>query len=164
MEQSKTKRLALYGVMAALALILSFVESRVPPLFAFPGMKLGLTNIVVVAALYLYGNKSAYLINAVRIIISALLFGTGVSLLYSIGGGMLSVTVMVALRRIKKLHVVSVSVAGAIAHNVGQILVAMLLLNTTKAFWYFLLLWISGVVSGAIIGLLGAVLLKRIKK
>lgn len=164
MVQNKTRTIATYGVLTSLALILSYVEAQIPAFFAVPGIRLGLTNLVVLAALYLYGNKGAYFINIVRILLAALLFGTGVSLLYSLVGGMLSVTVMVLLKRIERLHIVSVSVSGAIAHNVGQIIVAMILLGTGNAAWYFTILWISGIICGALIGLLGALILKRIKK
>lgn len=95
----QTKRLALYGMLAALALVLSYIEAMVPAFFAVPGMKLGLTNLVVLVALYRMGSKPAVVINFVRIGLTAMLFGTVVSLWYSLAGGLLSGAVMIALKK-----------------------------------------------------------------
>lgn len=163
MKRSSTSRtVALYSVLAALALILSWLESLVPAFFAVPGMKLGLTNLVVLTALYLMGPVSALGVNLVRILLAALLFGNGMSLAYSIAGGMLSWAVMVLLRRTGLFRTPVVSIAGGVAHNVGQILAAMVLMQTTAVGWYLLILWFAGIVSGAVIGLLGAELCRRL--
>ena len=116
----QTKRLALYGMLAALALVLSYIEAMVPAFFAVPGMKLGLTNLVVLVALYRMGAKQAVVINFVRIGLTAMLFGTVVSLWYSLAGGLLSGAVMIALKKTGKFQPVTVSVAGGVMHNVGQ--------------------------------------------
>ncbi len=159
----KTKKIATYGVMAALAMILSYVEMQLPAFVAIPGVKLGLTNIVVLVALYKMGYKSALFINIVRIIAVSLLFGTLMSFAFSFAGGMLSTLVMILLKKSDKFSTVGVSVAGGITHNIGQILAAMLLLNTKAIIWYLPVLWLSGILSGLLIGLIGAIIVKRIK-
>lgn len=158
------RRVAQYGMLIALAMIFSYAESQIPPFFAVPGMKLGLTNVVVLFALYCMGSKSAVCINVLRIFLVGLLFGNGVSLAYSLAGGLLSGAVMILLKRLGGFHIVTVSVAGGISHNIGQILVAVVLLGTTKIAWYLLLLWFSGLAGGVVIGLLGSWVVQRLQK
>ncbi len=150
-------------MMVALALIMSYVEAQIPAFVAVPGMKLGLTNIVVVVALYLMGAKSAMFINIVRIILVSLLFGNTMSFAFSIVGGMLSTILMIVLKKTDKFSTVGVSAAGGITHNVGQILVAVILLQTKAIAWYLAILWISGIVSGIVIGVIAGLITKRIK-
>ena len=159
----KTRKIALYGMLAALALILSWAESLVPPFFAVPGMKLGLTNIVVLTALYLMDTKSAVLINFVRIALVAALFGSGASFLYSLAGALLSAAVMILLKKTGRFGIAGVSAAGGVAHNVGQILVAMAVLETASIGWYLMILWLTGLVSGVLVGLLGGVVTGRLE-
>ncbi|MDO4489490.1 MAG: Gx transporter family protein [Lachnospiraceae bacterium] len=164
MRESKTGRVAEYGLLIALAMILSYVEAQIPAFFTVPGMKLGLTNIVVLFALYRISYKSAFFINLLRILLVAMLFGNGMSLAYSLAGGMLSTLVMMLLKRWGHFRIVTVSIAGGICHNIGQILVAVLLLQTTALAWYLLVLWFSGLASGLVIGLVGGELVKRLGK
>lgn len=159
-----SKKVVRYGMLVALAMVLSYAEAQIPAFFAVPGMKLGLTNIVVLVALYLLGDSSAMVINVLRIILVSVLFGSGVSFAYSLAGGLLSGGVMMLLKRTGKFSMATVSIAGGIAHNVGQVLVAMALLQTRALAWYLLILWFSGLASGAVIGVVGAVLCKRMKK
>lgn len=159
---NKTKKITAYGVLTALALILSYVESQIPAFIAVPGVKIGLTNIVVVTALYVLGDKGAMTINLVRIIVVSLLFGTVMSFAFSLAGGMLSTVIMIVLKRFGKFGTVSVSAVGGVSHNVGQIIVAMVLLNTKAIFWYLPVLWVSGIVSGLVIGFIGALVVMRI--
>lgn len=146
----------------ALAMIFSYVESQIPPFFTVPGMKLGLTNVVVLVALYKCGNGSAMAINILRIILVSLLFGGIAAMVYSLAGGMLSTVVMILMKMTGKFRPVTVSAAGGIFHNVGQIIVAMLMLNATGIIWYLAILWFTGLVTGILIGLLGDILLKRL--
>ncbi len=162
MKTMSTKRIALYGILIALALILSYVEAQIPAFFAIPGMKLGLTNIVVVVALYVLDAKSAMFINVVRILLVSLLFGTAMSFAFSIAGGMLSTVVMMLLKKTGKFGTVGVSAAGGITHNIAQILVAMLLLGTRAIAWYLPVLWISGIASGVLIGIIAGIIAVRI--
>jgi heptaprenyl diphosphate synthase len=147
-----------------MAMILSYVEVQIPSFFAIPGMKLGLTNVVVLYALYCMGDKSALMINFIRIFIVSLLFGNGISIAYSVAGGLLSGLVMIVLRKTGKFGIVTVSIAGGVAHNIGQILVAMYLLNVTAIAWYLLILWFTGIASGLLIGILGGELCRRLGK
>ncbi len=159
---NKVNRLTLYGVLTALALILSYVEASLPAFVAIPGMKLGLTNIVVMFALYAMGEKAAGLINITRILIAALLFGSALSLAFSLAGGILSLIVMIIAKRTDKLSLVSVSVLGGLSHNIGQILVAMIVMNTRAIALYLPILWITGILSGIVIGVIGALIIKRV--
>ncbi len=158
----KSKRVARFALLTALALILSYLESLVPVSGAVPGMKLGLTNLAVVFALYRLGVREAGLLSLLRAVLASALFGTAYSLAYSLTGAALSFLVMAALKRSEKFSLLGVSVAGGVCHNVAQVLVAMALLGTGKLLWYLPLLLFSGVIAGAAIGALGAVIAKRI--
>ena len=164
MKRNNTRKIAQYGLLVALALILSYVEAQLPVFFAVPGMKLGLTNLVVLTALYGMDAKSAFAINILRIFLVSILFGNGMSLAYSIAGGLLSGAVMFLLKATGKFSIVTVSIAGGIAHNVGQICAAMVLLQTTALGWYLLVLWVSGLLSGAVIGIVGGELCRRLEQ
>ena len=160
----KTDRIAKYSLLIALAMILSYLEAQIPAFFAVPGMKLGLTNVVVLTALYLMDAKSAMLINLLRIFLVSVMFGNGMSLAYSAAGGILSGIVMILLKRTGKFSIVTVSAAGGVCHNVGQILVAMALLETRSLGWYLLILWFTGLTAGLTIGILGGMLVKRLEQ
>ncbi|RKM56507.1 Gx transporter family protein [Butyrivibrio sp. X503] len=161
-NSTKTSKITLYGIFAALAMILSYVELQIPAFFAVPGMKLGLTNIVVVVALYVLGEKSAFFINLIRILVVSLLFGTVMSLWFSLAGGILSTLIMILLKKTGKYSPVGVSAAGGITHNIGQIIIAMILLQTKFIIWYLPALWISGVISGVIIGIIGGIVCRHL--
>ncbi|MCR5005604.1 MAG: Gx transporter family protein [Clostridiales bacterium] len=156
----KTRTIAIYGMLIALALLLSYVEAQLPAFFAVPGVKLGLTNIVVVCALYMLGKGAAIGVNLLRVLLVGLMFGNGMSLAYSAAGALLSGLTMIVLQ--KKFHTVTVSVAGGLMHNIGQILVAMLVLETTRIAWYLAVLWFSGMAAGTVIGLIGFELVRRL--
>ncbi len=160
----RTKKITTIGILIALALILSYVESQIPAFVAIPGMKLGLTNIVVLTTLYILDVKSAMLINVIRIIIVAILFGSAMSFAFSFVGGMLSTIVMILLKKSGRMKIIGVSAAGGITHNVGQILTAMVLLGTKAIAWYLPVLWISGIFSGVIIGIIGGLVTARLGK
>ena len=157
-EMKKTRKLAIYGVLTALAIIFGYIELQLPAFFAVPGIKPGLTNIVVVVALYSLDNKSALFINFVRIAIVSMLFGTVIAFMFSAIGGLLSTTVMILLKKTDKFSPIGVSAAGGITHNIGQIIVAMFVTGTTNVLWYLVVLWITGTVSGIIVGLIGGLI------
>lgn len=159
----KTKAVALYGILLVLALILSYVEALLPLSFTIPGIKLGLPNIVVLFVLYRLGFKSACVVSLLRVILSSLLFGNVMSLAYSLAGAVLSLAVMGLLKKCGKFSHTGVSVAGGVAHNAGQILVAMALLETAEIGYYLPVLCVTGTVAGILVGLTAALLLKRVK-
>lgn len=154
--------LALRGLFIALAMILSWVETQLPAFFPVPGMKLGLTNLVVLTALYTLGWADALAVNLVRIVLVGMTFGSLFAMLYSLAGGILSFLVMLLLKKSGKFQIITVSIAGGIFHNVGQILVALLVLESSYVFYYLPVLWISGLCAGAAIGGLCALVLKRL--
>ena len=157
------KKVARFGLLVALALVLSYLESLVPLSFTVPGVKLGLPNVVVVFALYKLNGRSAALISLLRVLLAALLFGSALSLAYSAAGAALSLLVMLLLRRSGRFGCTGVSVAGAVAHNAGQVLVAAAVLETGRLMYYLPALCVSGVIAGVCIGLLAALLTKRIR-
>ena len=160
---NKSKTIAFVGACTALAMILAYVEVMIPPLFpAIPGIKMGLPNMVIVFLLYRRGPLVAAAVSLTRIVLVSLLFGNVMSLMYSLAGGVLSLLVMMLLRRLKILSTVGVSVAGGVSHNVGQILAAMLLLKTSLLGYYLVVLTITGTIAGVLIGACGALLIKRI--
>lgn len=156
------KNVARFGLLIALALVLSYLESLIPLSFSVPGIKLGLPNLVVIFALYRLSSKAAAVISLIRVLLVAVLFGSVLSLAYSAAGAVLSLLVMWGLKRSGKFGCTGVSVAGAVAHNAGQILAAALLLETSRLTWYLPVLCISGTVAGVCIGLLSALLIQRV--
>ena len=152
----KTKKIAVLALSIALAMILSFVESQIPAFVAIPGVKIGLANIAVVFVLYKLGWKEAVLISLVRVVMVSMLFGTLVSLFYSVAGAVLSLTGMVLLKKTGLFSTVAVSVTGGVLHNVGQILMACLLLETNVIVYYLPFLILSGVIAGVVIGVVSA--------
>ena len=157
----KASKVAQYGLITALALVLSYLESLLPPL-GVPGVKLGLPNLAIVFALYRLNWKDACIISLMRVVLVTLLFGNGAALAYSVAGAALSLALMGLLKRTGKFSSVGVSVAGGVAHNAGQIAVAMALLETARLAWYLPVLWISGTIAGVLIGIVSGELVKRV--
>jgi heptaprenyl diphosphate synthase len=158
------KKIALTGLLVAAAMVLSYVEAMIPVFVAVPGVKLGLPNIVIVFALYRLGFRPAVLISLIRVVLVAFTFGNAFSLVYSLAGAVLSLIVMGLLKRSDTLSVTGVSVIGAVCHNIGQILVAIVVLETGSLIYYLPVLLVTGVIAGVCIGLLAGVLTKRIPK
>ena len=157
------KKTAFLGLCTALALILAYVEVLLPPLVsAIPGIKMGLPNIILVFLLYRHGALPTAAVSLTRVLLVTLLFGNAMSLAYSLAGAILSLAVMTLLRRLNFLSAVGVSVAGGVMHNVGQILMAMLVLGTAELGYYLIVLAVTGTIAGVLIGLCGGVLLRRI--
>ncbi len=160
----KSKQIALFGLMTALAFVFSYFESLIPISIVIPGIKLGLANLVVVTAIYLFPKRYALIIAVIRIILAGLTFGGVSTMLFSLAGGLLSFLVMVLLQKTGKMSVIGVSVAGGIFHNVGQIIVAAFVMETARLVYYFPVLVISGVITGLLIGVVSDVTVKRLKK
>jgi len=162
-NQEKVKKITFLGLSAALALLLSYVEFLLPPLFAaVPGIKLGLPNIVIIFVLYRFGLGSAATVSFVRLVISSMLFGNAMTFAYSLAGAVLSLAIMALLKKLDFFSTVGVSITGGVTHNIGQILVALLLLDTPQIAYYMIVLTVTGIISGAFIGLCGAFMIKRI--
>ncbi len=161
---TRTKKIAYLSLMAALAMILSYVESMFPPLYsAVPGIKMGLPNIVIIFALYRFGLKEAAAVSAVRLVTVAMLFGTPLTFAYSLAGAVLSLSLMALFKRLDIFSTMGVSIIGGVMHNLGQIIVAIIVMETAEIGYYMIVLAITGTLSGAFIGLLGALLLKYMK-
>lgn len=157
----KTKRLVLLAMLTAVAMILSYVESLLPSV-GIPGVKMGLANIAVIFALFRFGWKEAAALSLVRVVLVSLLFGSVGAMLYSLAGAVLSLAIMALLRRIDRFSTVGISVAGGVAHNAGQILMAMLILQTKQLLGYLPVLAVSGIAGGVLTGLAAALLIRRI--
>ena len=162
--KKNVKKLTFLSVMSALAIILSFVESLLPPIWsAVPGIKMGLPNIVIIFLLYKFSIKEAAIVSFIRLLTIALLFGNFVTLLYSFSGAVLSLLIMWGLKKTNCFSQVGVSIAGGVFHNAGQIITAILILNTKEIGFYMPVLAVSGTIAGIFVGMLGILLLKHAK-
>ena len=161
---TRAKKTAYYALCIALAFVFSYLESLIPLNIGVPGIKLGLANLVVVAALYVMGDRDAFIISMIRILLCGLTFGGVFSLVYSFAGGILSFAVMLLAKRSKRFSVLGVSVLGAAVHNVGQIAAAAAVMENAGVFYYLPVLLLSGAVTGALIGILSGTVISRIEK
>lgn len=157
------KGIAMYGVFTALALVLGYLESLIPLPIGIYGIKLGLSNLVTVTALYLLGGIQAITLNFIRIILSSLLFGNTFSFLYSLCGGMFSVLIMILVKRTNKLGVSGVSICGGIAHNFAQLAVAVFIVDELKIAFYLPVLIAVGALTGFIIGCVSLPVIKQLR-
>ena len=157
-----TKKTAQVGMLVAAAFVLGYVESPLPISFGIPGIKLGLSNIVVLLCLYEGTAKEAFGIALVRIVLTGLTFGNFSTMAYSLAGGIFSFLVMFLLKKSNVFSVYGVSIAGGVSHNIGQIAVAVLVLQTGLLMYYLPFLLVAGCVAGACIGFVGGILVKRL--
>lgn len=162
-EYGRTKRLAMIGMFVAVAFVLSYIESLLPIQAGIPGIKLGLSNLVVIVCIHSCKVKETVSIALLRIVLAGFTFGSFSTMLYSLAGGVLSLLVMYILKKSRLFSMYGISVAGGVFHNVGQLLVAMVLLQTKLLFYYLPFLILSGAVAGVAIGILGAVLVRQLK-
>nr|WP_298056113.1 Gx transporter family protein [uncultured Lachnoanaerobaculum sp.] len=156
------RQITTMGMLVALAMVLGFVETLIPINLGIPGMKLGLANIVVVIALFLFDVKTAVVVSILRIILIAMTFGNMSMMFYSIAGASLSLLSMITVSKIKSFSLISVSIIGGIMHNVGQIICAAFVVRTNGVFTYLPVLIIAGLVSGALIGIVAGLILVRL--
>ena len=160
----KTKKLATLAMAAAVAMILSYLESMIPAFVAIPGIKIGLANIAVVFALYKLGWKEAAAISLVRVVVVSLVFTSNPStLFYSLAGAVLSMLGMLGLKKTGLFSTIAVSVTGGVLHNVGQIGMACILLETNVVKYYLPYLILSGTLAGVAIGVAAAVVIRRVR-
>ncbi|MEG0924722.1 MAG: Gx transporter family protein [Anaerovoracaceae bacterium] len=160
----RTRRLAVSAMFAALALIFSYVEAIIPFSVGIPGVKLGIANLVIIIALYEMNIKYAFTINVVRIFVSGLLFNGLFGALYSLSGGIVSLIVMWLLKKTNLFSMVGVSMAGGVAHNLGQLIIASLIVSNFKMFLYFPVLMFSGIISGIMIGIVSYIIYQKLPK
>ncbi len=159
-----TKKLTFLALSASLALILSYLESLLPPLVtAVPGIKLGLPNLVIILLLYTYSWREAAVVSFVRLVAVWLLFGNALTAIYSLAGALVSLTLMALFKRLAFFSPIGVSVIGGVTHNLGQILVAIFLFDSLTIGYYMLILTVTGTLAGALIGISAALLHKRVE-
>ena len=156
------RKVAIFGVFTALALIFSYVELLIPINFGIPGAKLGLANLMTVLVLYKMGIKEALALSVTRIILSGFMFGNLFGILYSLSGGLISLIIMYLFLKTNLFSNIIISIMGGIFHNVGQLLVAMLFFSSTVFMYYLPYLMLFGILSGIIIGILGEIIYLKI--
>lgn len=156
-------RTAYFGLFTALALIFSYVETFIPFHIGIPGVKLGLANLVIVIALYKMDIKQVYLLSVTRVVLAGFMFGNLFSIIYSLAGGLLSLTVMWGLKKNEGFSVVGISVAGGVMHNVGQLIIAMIVVESMNLMYYIPILMFSGLFTGIVIGITSNEMLKRLR-
>lgn len=160
MNQKKT---AYLGLFAAMAIICGYVESLIPFFTGIPGIKLGLANLAVLFILIKYSWKEAALVSIVRIFVIGFLFGNLFSILYSLAGAALSLMIMTLMKKKTDFSIVGISITGGVSHNIGQLIIAVLIVENTSLLYYAPALLISGVATGLVIGILTKEVLRRIK-
>ena len=158
-----TSFIARVGLMAALALIFSYVEAIIPYNPGIPGVKLGIANVVTVIALYRFGPKDAAAVSVIRIVVAGLLFNGLFGMLYSLAGAALSLIGMIALKKTGLFSVTGVSMAAGVLHNLGQLLMAAALIDDLRIFFYFPVLMFSGIAAGILVGIISALVLKALR-
>ena len=160
----KVKNVAVLGLCVALAMIMSYIESLFPLNFAVPGIKMGLANIVIIFLLYRIGFSAACVVSLIRVFLVSLLFGNVMMMAYSLAGAALSLALMFVLKKSGKFSVVGVSIAGGVAHNAGQIIMAIILLGAKQIAYYLPVLAVTGTVTGVLIGIAASIVIKRVKR
>ena len=155
-------RVAYFGVFTALALIFSYIETLIPISFGIPGVKLGLANLIIVIALYKIPLREVYVLSIVRVLLSGVLFGNYFSIAYSLAGGLLSLTVMALLKKTGGFSVIGISIAGGVCHNIGQLVVAMIVVEIFAMSYYMPVLLVAGLITGFLIGVIADQVLRRI--
>ena len=148
-----TKKIPYYGLFAALAILMGYVEMMIPVPIPIPGVKLGLANVIIIIMMYFMDTKSAFFVSLIRVLLSGLLFAGFAGLLYSLAGAMCSFAAMALLKKTGKFSIVGVSLAGGVFHNVGQVAVAAMVVENVKMMYYLPFLLLSGVVTGILIGI-----------
>lgn len=159
-----TKRITEFGFLLSVSLVLAYLESLLPVMVAVPGVKLGLANIVILLVLYRNGFKNAFFLMSLRVVMAGFLFSGLAGILYSFAGGLLSILVMQLAKRCSFFSTIGVSVSGAIFHNAGQIIVAMLIMENTHILYYFPVLCVTGIVTGFLTGYLSYILFSQYNK
>ncbi len=158
-----TKKISTMGILTSFALILSYLERMLPPIVPVPGVKLGLSNLVILIVIYLLGNKYGFYLTIFKCTAVAILFGGISSFLYSITGGMFSFCFMYMFKKLNIFSIVGISIVGGVAHNLGQIIMAIVIISNTKLLYYFPMLIFSGIIAGIGIGIIAYNTLRYLK-
>ncbi len=157
------RKTAYLGLFAAVAIIFGYVESMFPVFVSVPGVKLGIANLVTMLMIYLYSWREAAAISMVRIFVIGFMFGNLFSIAYSLAGACISLGVMLLLKKAGGFSLVGVSIAGGVAHNVGQILVAIGIVENFSLMYYLPVLLVSGTITGLLVGILANQVFIRIQ-
>ena len=157
-----TKRLATDAMFLTLALVVSYIEVLIPIPVGIPGIKLGLANGVIMVLLFFTTWIRTLEISVIRVVLAGFLFGNPMTIANSLAGGILSLIVMEILKKIKGFSSVGISVGGGVAHNIGQLSIAVILMENTKIYYYAPVLLLTGTIAGVMIGVLSGVLVKKI--
>ena len=152
------------AMLVALAMIFSYVESLIPINFGVPGMKLGVANLVTVTGLYFLEIPEVLAVSVLRVLLTGFLFGNGMSIIYSLAGAVVSLLAMVLVKKMDGIFIVGVSITGGVFHNIGQILVAMAVVENLKLIYYLPVLLVAGTVTGFVIGIVAGKILPIVKK
>ncbi len=160
--KKNTRNVALYGILIALAMVLSFVESLIPIPFPVPGIKLGLANLVTISGLYLIGIPGTICVTILRVILVGLSFGNPYSMIYGLSGSFLSLFVMALAKKYHWFSPVGISILGGIFHNIGQVTFAAMIVQTAGVYVYLPMLLAAGTIAGAVIGILGGIIAERL--
>ena len=163
-SRKRAERIAICGMLLALMLVLGFVESQLPVAAGIPGVKLGLSNGVLIFAVYMFNIPTAFLLMVLKVLLSGMMFGNPSAMMYAFAGGALSLTLMVLLSRMKDISPVVVSMVGGLSHNVGQVLLAMVILGTPKLVYYMAVLMVVGMVTGLATGVAANGIIRRFRK
>ena len=165
MKNNKTTRLILIALMSSISLALYGIETFIPPLVPLPGVKMGLANVVTLVCMYVLNVRASFVVLLVRIALSSILFGQPVSFLFSLSGGVLSFCTMALLKRYTdESNIWALSVFGSFAHNLGQIIAAVIITGELSVAYYFLFLIISSVITGVCTGACAQTAIKKLKK
>lgn len=161
-RKNKSETIAMFGILLALAMLMSYLETLIPISIGIPGVKPGFANLVTVVCLYHMGVKKTVLLSLMRVILVGFTFGNMAALLYSFAGAMSSLICMIAAKRSKCFGAIGVSILGGVFHNLGQLFIAAFVVENAAVFWYFPLLIISGTTTGALVGMLSGEMMKRL--
>lgn len=161
-EKEKAKKVALYGILIALAMVMSFVESLIPIPIPVPGVKLGLANLVTITGLYLVGIPGTVCVTILRVVLVGFTFGNPYSMIYGLSGSLMSLLVMAIAKKSNWFSQVGISILGGVFHNIGQITFAALIVQTIGVYVYFPALLAAGCIAGTVIGILGGIMTERL--
>ena len=161
---NNTRIITICGLMTALAMIFSYIESLVPIPIPVPGVKLGLANMAIMIVMFTIGTREAVFVDIIRVVLTSMLFGNFNSFIFSISGAVLSIVVMAVLKHTGKFSEVGISVTGGVMHNIGQIIAAIIIMDTSAIILYLPVLMISGVVTGIVIGIVASIIVKRVNR